>query len=168
MTTLYAQPYDISATGFYFDSAEDYEHKSEQAVNQYGQPVEEFEIQFIDGDELDAQLAKAVNVNQASQAKFFELVEMLDEHEKMTLIIAVGECGYSFDPESTSPDDFDLDLYEINSLRELAEHFVDEGLIGEVPDKLLMYFDYDALARDLAIDYSEIRIAGKRYVYACR
>ena len=28
MTTLYAQPYNIDATGFYFDSAEDYESKA--------------------------------------------------------------------------------------------------------------------------------------------
>ena len=165
MTTLYAQPYDVSATGFYFDSIEDYEHKSAELVNHYGQPVEEFEIQFVEGDELDAQLAEAINVNQANQAKFFELVETLDEHKKITLIIAVGECGYSFDPDSTSPDDFDLDLYEMDSMRALAEHFVDEGLMGEIPERLLMYFDYDALARDLAIEYSEISIAGKNYVF---
>lgn len=50
MTTLYAQPYDISATGFYFDTADQYAEKVVKVKNDYGQPVEEFEIQFIDGE----------------------------------------------------------------------------------------------------------------------
>ena len=47
MTQLHAQPYDISASGFYFDSLEDYQAKAAKARNDYGDPVEEFEIQFI-------------------------------------------------------------------------------------------------------------------------
>ena len=31
MTTLFAQPYDISASGFYFESADDYTDKVRQA-----------------------------------------------------------------------------------------------------------------------------------------
>ena len=52
-TTFYAQPYDISASGFYFDSEESYLAKIGTIRNDYGQPVEEFEIQFIDGDAMD-------------------------------------------------------------------------------------------------------------------
>jgi len=54
MTTFYAQPYDISAIGFYFESYEDYQEKVKKAINTYGQVVEEFEIQFIDGEEIDS------------------------------------------------------------------------------------------------------------------
>jgi len=56
----------------------------------------------------------------------------------------------------------------LNDPKELAEHFVDEGFYGEIPESLQFYIDYDAIARDLAVDYSEITIAGTRYVYACR
>ena len=48
MTQLFAQPYDISAAGFFFGNLEEYETKSEMLRNAYGEPVEEFEIQFID------------------------------------------------------------------------------------------------------------------------
>jgi hypothetical protein len=54
MTTFYAQPYDISATGFYFDIEDQYQAKIRTIKNDYGQTVEEFEIQFIDGETIDA------------------------------------------------------------------------------------------------------------------
>ncbi|MEM0955448.1 MAG: hypothetical protein AAGI24_15015 [Pseudomonadota bacterium] len=58
MTTLYAKPCDISATGFYFESADDYDTKSKKAVKDFGQPVEEFEIQSIDGEKIACELAR--------------------------------------------------------------------------------------------------------------
>lgn len=42
---LYAQPYDISAEGFYFRSPAEYDKNIEELKNHYGQPVEEFEIE---------------------------------------------------------------------------------------------------------------------------
>ncbi|MCR9261196.1 MAG: antirestriction protein ArdA [Pseudomonadaceae bacterium] len=168
MTTLFAQPYDISANGFYFESSDEYQSKADKLLNDYGQPVEEFEIQFIDGEDIDCELAKALGLHQGSFAAFLELVETLDEQEKISLIIAVGECGYSYEPGKTCAQDFDIDLYVMSSMRELAEHFVDEGLMGDIPDTMLNYFNYDALARDLSCDYSEITVAGSHYVYACR
>ena len=58
MTTLHAQPYDISANGFFFETTEEYNEKASKLVNSYGQPVEEFELQFIDGESIDADLFK--------------------------------------------------------------------------------------------------------------
>jgi hypothetical protein len=49
MTTFYAQPYDITATGFYFKTAEEYQEKAGRLRNSADRPVEEFELQFIDG-----------------------------------------------------------------------------------------------------------------------
>lgn len=65
-TVLFAQPYDISAEGFYFTSAEQYIAKAANNRNSLGLPVEEYEMQFIDGDELDAELFKAVGVDQSN------------------------------------------------------------------------------------------------------
>ncbi len=168
MTTLFAQPYDISACGFYFDSFDDYSRKSANLKNTHGQPVEKFEIQFIDGEELDSALAKAWDIHQGDLITFFETVDDWDEHQKRSFIIAVGECGYSFDPASDHPDQFKIDIYEIDSLTELAEHFIDEGFYGDIPERLAFYIDTDAIARDLSVEYAELTIAGKRFVYACR
>ena len=164
--TLYAQPYDISAVGFYFTNAEDYAAKAENLRNDYGHPVEEFEIQFIDGEAIDAALARALNLSQANFARFFEFVEDWSDYEKLMVIIAVGECCYEFDDKS-DPADFDVDIYHVGSMRELAEQFVEEGLFGEIPEHLANYIDYDAIARDLSVDYSETEIAGQRLIYRC-
>ena len=166
MTQLFAQPYDISATGFYFETAEEYKKSANALRNEYGDPVEEFEIQFIDGEEIDCDLAKAVGLNQVNFAQFFECVDDWDEGQKQQVIIAVGDCGYAFDA-STAPSDFDVEIYEIDTMRELAEQFVDEGLFDEVPKSFQFYINYDAIARDLAVDYSDTVIAGKRLIYRC-
>jgi len=166
-TTLFAQPYDLAARGFYFEIAEDYDTKASALRNDYGDPVEEFEIQFIDGEQIDCELAKAIGVNQANLRQFLEAVDDWEDWEKQTVIIAVGQCGYQFEPD-LKPIQFDVEIHDVNTMRELAEQFVDEGLYGEVPEAFQFYIDYDAIARDLAVDFSEITIAGEHYVYACR
>ncbi len=163
-TILHAQPYDITANGFYFETLEEYQVKARDLRNDYGEPVEEFEIQFIDGDHIDCELAKAIGLNQSNIGQYFDAVETWDTHEKRVVIIATGECGYAF-TDQTQSSDFDIDIYEVASLRELAEQFVEEGLFGETPDHLQSYIDYDAIARDLSMDYSCIEIAGCHYVY---
>ncbi|MBA4233751.1 MAG: antirestriction protein ArdA [Ralstonia sp.] len=167
-TTLYAQPYDISATGFYFDDADSYARQADALRNDYGQPVEEFEIQFIDGERIDAALAEAWGLNQTNLARFFEIVDDWLDDQKQRFIIAVAECGHDFDPASVDPDEFDLDLHEVDTLRDLAEQFIDDGFFGEIPRHLANYIDYDAIARDLAVDFSETVIAGRRLIYAFR
>lgn len=87
--------------------------------------------------------------------------------EKFQFIIAVGECGYSFEADTVSSDNFDVDIYGVESLKELAEQFVDEGVFGEIPESLQCYIDIDAIARDLGMDYSETTIAGNNFVYRC-
>ena len=59
----------------------------------------------------------------------------------------------------------DIDLYEIDTLRELAEQFVEDGLFGEIPDNLRGYLDYDAIAYDLGMDYSETEIDNRKFIY---
>jgi len=166
--TLFAQPYDISATGFYFETAEDYDAHAAKTVNDYGQRVEEFEIQFIDGDALDAALAKAWSLHQGNFASFLEAAEEWDEDHKRRYIVAVGECGYDHDEVADDPNGPEVDIYYVDSLRDLAELFVDDGLYGPIPTAVQFYIDYDAMARDLAVDFSETEIAGERLAYACR
>ena len=167
MTQLFAQPYDNSATGFYFETAEQYAAKAAKARNDYGQPVEEFELQFIDGELLDAEFANAFEVNQVNFERYLELVDEWEEHEKICFIIAVGECGYSFDIVSDDICLLDVDIYEEGILRDLAIRFVEDGLFGEVPESFQYYINYDAIARDLAADYSETVIAGNHLIYRC-
>jgi len=167
MTMLYAQPYDISAEGFYFRTVDEYVTQAIELRNEFGQPVEEFEIEFIDGELLDAEFASAVGLNQANFRKYFELVDKWEDHEKIRFIIAVGDCGHRFDIDKDDIELLDVDIYEEDNMKDLAIRFVEDGLFGEVPKPFQFYIDYDAIARDLAFDYGEIEITGERLIYRC-
>ena len=52
--------------------------------------------------------------------------------------------------------------------QELMQQTLAARIRGDIPDTLQSYIDYDAIARDLAVDFSETMIAGERLVYACR
>jgi len=87
--TLYAQPYDVSANGFYFDDSKIFEKKIQNLKNDYREPVEEFEIQFIDGEALDAALFEALCIHQGTACQFLDMVPEWEEWEKINIIIAV-------------------------------------------------------------------------------
>ena len=164
MTTLFAQPYDFTANGFYFKSLDEYGTNS---FDLNGENIEEYEIQFIDGEGIDCKLFETLNINQCNIEAYFNAVENWEEYQKINAIIAVGECDYKFDIANDDPDDFNVDLYQFDTMKELAEHFVEEGLYGNIPENIRFYLDYDAIARDLAMDYAEIRIDGTNYIYRC-
>lgn len=165
MPQLHAQPYDLVATGFYFESLEEYANKAGKNRNAYGDPVEEYEIQFIDGDDIDCALAEAWGISQANIEGYFTACVEWEDYQKKIFIIAVGEIGYAFNPEDVHPEEFDVDLYYVDSMKELAEQMVDEGLFGDIPEHLERYIDMDAIARDLAYDYTETEIAGETLIY---
>jgi len=104
-------------------------------------------------------------LDQSNFKAYFSACEDWDDHQKRVFIIAVSEGGYSFDPETVFPDDYDVDIYEIDGMANLAEQFVEEGLFGDIPDHLANYIDYDAIGRDLEHDYTETEIAGKTLIY---
>ncbi len=167
MIKLYANSYDISAGGFCFGSEDEYNAKAAKLRNDYGDPVEEFEIEFIDGELIDCELATAWGINQCNFPDFLEKCDEWEDGEKMRFIIAVGECGFDADKASGKPYELDIDIYEEDSMRDLAERFVEEGYFGEIPESLAFYIDYDAIARDLSVDYSETVIDGGRLIYRC-
>ncbi|MCK5492205.1 MAG: antirestriction protein ArdA, partial [Candidatus Omnitrophica bacterium] len=106
-----------------------------------------------------------LDIHQGNSDAFLTACEEWDENQKIKVIIAVGEAGYSFDPRKDDPDDFDIELYELDNLKNLAEQFIEEGLFGEIPENIKFYLDLDAIARDLGMDYSEIRLNGTNYIY---
>ena len=167
MTQFFAQPYSIEATGFYFETAEEFHNRAASCTDHIGRRVEEFEIQFIDGEELDAELCKALQISQGNLEAVIDLIDTLDTDEKLRVAIACNECGYVVDPSSASTDDLDIDLYFVATLSELAEQFIDDGLFGRIPEGLACYIDLDAIARDLGMDYSETTIAGQMLIYRC-
>lgn len=166
--SIYANPYDIEAGGFYFSSVEEFEQKAKGRTNNYGQPVEEYGFEFIDGSLLECALAKAIGSNLCNLVKFFEVVETWSDDEIIKACIMFGEgilhlCEWD-DYEASDGDD--LELYEDMSFTELAEHFVDEGIYGDIPEHLAYYIDYQAIGRDLSCDgFCKIEVGNYSFIY---
>lgn len=168
--TLYAQPYDLDAQGFYFDSFEDYETKFNKNCNVYGQPVEEYELQFIDGSAIDCDLFKAIDKTQnivCSLKAFFMVANEWEEYQKIPLIIAYEEniTSEPFNEEVTSDMFEDIDIYYDMSFEDLAWEFIENGLFGEIPKHLENYLDIQLMARDLSFDYNEISVGNNSIIY---
>ena len=163
--TLYAQPYDLDAQGFYFDSFEDYETKYNKNCNVYGQPVEEYEIQFIDGSTINCALFDAVG--SYNLKAYYKVVNKWDDFEKMPLIISYKD-NITNEPfnEEVEPDDFqEIMIYYDTTFKELAQEFINDGCLGDIPEHLEHYIDVDKYAYDLKMDYTEFRLGNEILIY---
>ncbi len=76
-----------------------------------------------------------------------------DDHDKVRYLLDHG--GYEDIDDAISKCD-DVSYYPGTTMLQLAEQFVEEGLFGDIPDRLQNYIDMDAIARDLAMDYDEV------------
>lgn len=163
MTNIYhATPYDMSAMGFYFSSYEDYKTNAAAHRNANGHPVEEYEIQFIDGENYT--LFEALSINQANLKQWFEDFESLDGEDLIKALYLANDLHCSIDEVLGHMDD--VCLFEGSAL-EYAEQFIeDTGMLDEMPENLRFYFDTEAFARDLIIggDITEIEVNGGKYI----
>ena len=162
--TLYAQPYDLDAQGFYFASFEDYETKYNKNCNVYGQFVEEYEIQFIDGSVINSALFDAVG--SYNLKAYYKVVNIWDDFEKVDLIISYKD-NITSEPfnEDIEPNDLDIEVYYDMTFRELAQEFIDDGCLGDIPKHLENYIDVDKYAYDLKMDYNEFRLGSTTLIY---
>lgn len=143
MTTLFAQPYNLDSVGFYFDSLESFTSQSANLTDSYGQPVEEFEIQFIDGE--DYQLFEACGINQANLSVWFDEIDCLSDYEKTALYFLCNCQGYHLENALQKLDEVSLSE---STLQESAEEFFDEIYLPEIPESIRFYIDYEKFARD--------------------
>lgn len=151
--TLYANPYDTSAKGFYFKDADEYVKKADALENEYGDPVEEFSIEFIDGDEIEQKLFKAMSVSQANVEDYLELVDDLDEEDMFKISVITDDLGYSFEDALDKYED--LIVYgEFRNDVEFAQEYVDGigSLEDALGDNVQNYFDYASFGRNLRMD----------------
>ena len=158
----HATPYDISATGFYFTDFESYSEQAATHKNEYGDPVEEYDIQFIDGD--NSQLFNALGINQANLEQWFNAFEDLDGED---LVKAIYLSEYLSESISDILDKLDeVCLYE-GRAKDYAESYLDDsGILNEMPENLRYYFDVEAFAQDMLLsgDIAEVEIMSTTYV----
>lgn len=161
-TTYHAQPYNLDAVSFFFTSMEDYTAKAEANTDRWGTPVEEYELQFIDGTDAEGQLFSLLGINQANLEAWFDDVVDLDEREQAALAYLVGDLGKSLADALDQIDD--VNLYT-GSLVEAATELFDDLYLHDIPEAVRYYVDYEAFARDqrLAGAMTETEFAGTTY-----
>lgn len=158
MATLFANPYDLEATGFYFDSFEDFEDKASKLKNSSGLPVEEFEIDYIEGD--NPHLFKAARINQANLELWFDELDHIgdNEDEGIAIRFLMDDLGYDLKDALAKKDD--VILYR-GRLVDYAAELVEECY--DLPEIAERYFDYEAFARDLELGGDVVEIAFETY-----
>jgi hypothetical protein len=163
MTILHAQPYNIDACGFQFTSADEYTAKQSALRDRFGAPVEEFELQYLDGE--DSQLFEACGINQCNLPTWFDDIESLDRQEKAALFYLVDQVGYRLNEALEKL--ADVRISEC-SLIDAATQLFDDCYLSEVPEAVRNYIDYDAFANDCRLggDMREFRFDGAPFTCA--
>lgn len=156
----HATPYDITALGFYFSDYEEYSNKAAKHRNAYGEPVEEYEIQFIDGD--SSALFSTLSINQATLKQWFDEFEML---EGMDYVKALYLASEGFDSQQILNGLESVQLYECSAEEYTQDYIEDTGMLDGMPDNLRFYFDVKSFTRDAIMsgDISEVQIEGVTY-----
>jgi hypothetical protein len=157
MSILYAQPLNIDAQGFNFSTAEDFTTQASALRDRFGNEVEEFEIQLIDGD--DSKLFEACRIHQGDLDTWFDDIETLDDQQKAALFYLVDQVGYRMNEALEKIDDVCISEC---SLIDAASELFDECYLPDVLEAVRPYIDYDAFARDCRLggDMVEFRFDG--------
>lgn len=144
-SVYFARPYSLCATGFYFTTLADYHVKADACRDDYGQPVEEFELQYIDGDAH--QLFNALSVNQATLSAWFELIDALDPTEDRYLVACnLADEGCTIGELADRWDDFTI--YH-GTAEDYARDMIE--YCEDLPERIAYYVDYQMMGRDMVI-----------------
>lgn len=160
--SLYAQPYNIDATGFYFSSFEEYNEKQATCRDSFGQPAEGFEIQHIDGAD---DFARIVKPDQCNIEEWLEQVEQYDDlsgDEQAAFCWLVDDCN--LDADEAFEKCSDVCIFE-GTRKDYAHQFVDDCYdLDKHHIDLARYFDYDSFGRDLELGGGIVEISPRVWV----
>lgn len=148
MTELFAHPYNTSANGFYFSTYEEYQTKSSKLTDSFGLPVEEFELEYIDGDL--PQLFSACSIDQCTLELWFDEIEIMDDQNQVELFYRCENLNQE-PQEAIDKLNNDGTIYN-GSVADYAYDFInDYGTIDCLPENIQRYFDHEAFAHDLEL-----------------
>jgi len=137
---LHATPYDINHADFYFSTFDEYQALYEKHI------CEEFEIQFIDGD--NPKLFSSAQIDQSNLKLWFEDLEIISDNDNQAIQIQyLLEIGFNLDNALSKYDG--VHVYH-GSASDYACEIYEECY--NIPDYLIHYIDYDAISRDMIIN----------------
>lgn len=145
-SAYFAQPYSLDAQGFYFRTLDEYQEKSSANRDRFGNPVEEYELQYIDGEVH--RLFSLLRVSQASLGDWFDLLDELeDDDDRYLIACSLAEDGYGMEQFASRWDDYSV--YR-GSAADYAREVVADCF--EIHSNLEPYLDYERLGRDMVLE----------------
>jgi len=149
---FYVNPYNIGVAGFYFESYDEYEAKAAALKDSFGNAVEEFEIDVIDGLQSECDLANAAKVTQVNLDGFLEFINDSDEDSCPAVFYCMDNLGMELDKARREYDDYSI---VESSLEDCAIELVEVCYLNSLDKKTLLwfeqYFDYEKFADDLRL-----------------
>lgn len=159
---FYANPYNTDVTGFYFETNEGFLDKSAALKDSFGLPVEEFEIEVVDGTKEEIQIADLIKIHQGNLE---EVIDFLDgDEQNWPAVFYLLDNGCVDDLSEAIRNADELSVHE-GTLLDAASEFFDEMYGQDIPEQVKPYIDYEAFARDMRLggDMSEFEFCGKTY-----
>lgn len=165
MTTrnlFYANPYDTTKTGFYFTDLESYKAEWNHRNALYG--TEEYELQAIDGDQIDLELFAGLKISQTNLTEWFQEIQHLTNEEKVGLWFLVCWCGYGLTPGLEIIQD-GMTIYHGTKEEWAGEWLEQSGFFHGIPDRFRTYFDTAKWVHDCESQGSlrEFRFGGETW-----
>ena len=156
-TTLYANPYDTSYTGFYFDSTDQFDQKL--SVSKF----EEVEIDYIDGD--NPKLFQAANIHQCDIDTWFDELDQYSDTDDEA--ISIRYLMDFYDTEAAIQRHNEVILYNGDIADYAFELVEDVYPLDQLPDLIRCHIDYDSIARDMALNSEVAEIDHNLWVVNC-
>jgi len=175
MITLYVREHGTHNRGYSFDFIADldnytskaelledlYEYTRKQlernGITDYNDEMEEWLITDweFENDDLRMRFNEYADIQKLIDRN--EELNQLTEFDIKLLSAYVSETGETFENTLEKVKDSDIYYFEGN-MEDWAYEMVEEGLFGEINERIINYIDYEKLARDISMDgyiYSE-------------
>jgi len=156
-TTLYANPYDTSYSGFYFGRIEEFNEQLSQAS------YEEVEIDYIDGD--NPRLFQATKIHQSNVDLWFDELDKYsdDSHEASAICYLLDMMD--LDEAIKRMDEV---ILHRGSLADYAFELVDDICsLEQLPNLIRNQIDYESIGRDLELNSEVAEIHHNLWVVNC-
>ena len=115
---------------------------------------------FITDYEAEILIGEYDNIERLNELA--QTMEAFTDEEFLKLRFLAYEGYNERDVIDNGLETYEVDIYDYrdnssftDTFELLASDFIDEGLFGEIPKSIESYIDYEAIARDLRMDYSE-------------
>ncbi len=142
--SYYAQPYDISYTGYFFSDLQEFSDQLGKA------PFEEVELQFIDGD--NPSLFEAAGINQGNIDTWFDELEHITDDEAIAIRYLI-DTGLDLEDAIERAEEVQI---HHGSAEDYAAELVDECYdLNNIPEIIKYHIDYAGIANDMDLN-SEI------------